>query len=261
VLAVAAHKGGVGKTTTAVHVAAALCRHFGARVLVVDLDPQGHVSGSLHAMVQGQGLPLGTVLLSGQHSIGEAAVRTGIEGLHITCWDPALQEAELQIGARRGGEGLLRERLQPVLNRYDVVVVDCPPHVGPLTLNGLVAADSVLVPCDMSPLALRGVDSMVRTVWKVAESHRPGLDVAGVVMTRVDGRNSGLNESVRTQLHAAHGTLVLESSVPMLTAYIRAQQAGVDVFSQDPRGRASQAFVELVEELRPDLAAHLCLAV
>jgi chromosome partitioning protein len=256
VLAVTAHKGGVGKTTTSVNLAAALVRHLGLKVLLVDLDPQGHVSGSLHAMVNGTGSPLSRVFGGESVTLLDAVSPTQLPGFDVTGWDPQLQQAELKLGSRPGFETLLRQALGPARARYDVIVLDCAPNLGPLTLNALVAADLVLIPCDMSPLAIRGVDSIVQAVHNASEVHNPGLDIAGIVMTRVDSRSHALNQSILATLHAHHGTMILDTQIPILSAYVRAQQAGLDIFGAEPRGKAAEAYLRLAEELRAELAPH-----
>ena len=165
VLAVSAQKGGVGKTTTSVSLAAALARFHGLRVLLVDLDPQGHVTTSLRTAVRPGGGPLSKVLLDDrrQGEVMDVAASTGIPNLYLTPFDDNLASTEDLMSTRIGKEFILKESLEATRTHYDVIVLDCPPNLGSLTLNALVAADQVLIPCDPSPLALTGVAALVET--------------------------------------------------------------------------------------------------
>lgn len=244
VLAVAAQKGGVGKTTTAVSLAAALARNHGLRVLIVDLDPQGHVSTALSATMPAQGPSLLRVLRDGGELL-DAAVGTGVPNLDATPWDPSMTSAEEVLGARIGKEFLLREKLRVTRTHYDAIVVDCPPNPGTLTLNGLVAADQVLVPCDPSPLALKGVLALAETIDAVAERLNPALEVAGVLLTRVDGRTTTLNDAIGRDVQATFGPLLLPVRIGISASLAKAQHAGRDIFGFDPDCRAADQYARL----------------
>ena len=250
VLAVAAQKGGVGKTTTAVNLASALARFHGRRVLLVDLDPQGHVNTALRRQVRPGGGDLSSILTSDGdgREVLEITTSTDVPNLHVTPLDPRMGQAEDLIGTRMGKEYLLRDAFKVTRTHYDVIVVDCPPNLGNLTLNGLVAADLVLVPCDPSPLALAGVNALVRTVSTIALRLNPDVDLLGVLLTRVDGRNSTLNETITKEIAALYGeNLLLPVRIGISSDLAKAQLDGRDVFGFAEGSRGARHYQDLAE--------------
>jgi chromosome partitioning protein len=250
VLAVAAHKGGVGKTTTAVSLAAAFARKHGKRTLLIDLDPQGHVSASIATMVRGAGSPLSEVLGADDgREVLDAVGKTTCDHLDVTGWDPHLVELEDRLGKRSAPETTLRDALSVTRAHYDMIVIDCPPSLGWLTRNALAAADRVIVPCDLNPLAIRGVDSIVSAIYRTAEQHNPGLRLLGVLLTRVDVRNRSLNDTVEGDLQKRYPQDVLSTKIPITTSFAHAQTAGSDIFTHEPSGRGARAYALLADEV------------
>jgi chromosome partitioning protein len=247
VLAVAAQKGGVGKTTTCVNLGAALARSHGKKVLVVDLDPQGHVHTALRTQLRPGGGLLSQVLVdeTGGREVVDIVADTAIGGLHVTPVDPGLAQAEDLLGTRIGKEYVLRDALRATRTHYDYILVDCPPNLGNLTLNGLVAADQVLIPCDPSPLALHGVDALVRTVSTIAARLNPDIDVLGVLLTRVDGRNKSLNDAIVGQIHAQWDDALLPVTIGISSSLAKAQMAGRDIYDFDPECRGAAQYEDL----------------
>jgi chromosome partitioning protein len=250
VIAVAARKGGVGKTTTAVNLACALASNHNQQVLLIDLDAQGHVGAALRSAVGASGVRLAEVLLSDRpRDILDAVIPTRIDGLHITASDKSLGEAEAQLVSRIGRETVLQIALRTAITRYDTILLDCPPMLGTLTHNALVAAESVLVPCDMSILALEGVADLLDAVAVVQTRLRHPIDVLGILRTRYDGRNTALNASVEEALEANFGDWVLETVIPVNSALAKAQAAGESIFDYAPRARGAVAYRDLAAEL------------
>ena len=244
-MAIAAHKGGVGKTTTAVNLGASLAVHHGLRVLIVDLDPQGHINTALSESVSVGGGAISDALTVDGTEVIDIVTSTHIKGLDVTPLDQSLANTENLINTRIGKEYLLRESLQITRTFYDVILIDCPPNLGNLTINGLVAADQVLIPCDPSPLALSGVHSVAEAIETVATRLNPDIDILGVLLTRVDGRNTTLNQAVLSEARESFGDALVPLQIGINNALAKAQHAGQDIFSFDPQSRGAEHYEAL----------------
>ncbi|MCB9528442.1 MAG: ParA family protein [Myxococcales bacterium] len=251
VVAVAAQKGGVGKTTSTVNLACALARAPHAlRVLLVDIDPQGHVASSLREVMPPGRVSLSDILLAPRpRDLMEAVVETGIERLWATPPDKLLNETDVQLGSRVGREYILQGAMPNARSHFDVILIDCPPNLGNLTLNALVAADTVLVPCDMSILAFEGVADLLATVQTVNSRLRHALGVLGVLRTRVDRRTRQINDAIGDALRDNYGELLLRTEIPINSALAQAQAAGLSIFQFAPHSRGALAHAELAVEV------------
>ena len=247
VIAIAAEKGGVGKTTTSVSLASALARFHQKKVLLLDLDPQGHVATALKDQTRVGGGPLSEVLTdeTSELDVIDVATHTDIPNLYVTPLDPNLRNAEDLMGTRMGKEFLLRDALRVARTHYDVIIIDCPPNLGNLSVNGLVAADEVLIPCDPSPLALSGVHALIQTISTIAMRLNPEIDITGILMTRVDGRNIKMNDAIRKDIESRYGDAVLPVQIGINSSLSRAQLAGQDIFAFDERSRGAAQYSEL----------------
>mgnify|MGYP001301663099 CR=1 FL=1 len=256
ILAVAAQKGGVGKTTTAVSIASAWSRLHGLHVLVVDLDPQANVSISVRSQILANrgGGALSDVLENEKRlEVAEIAAETKVDGFHVTPMDPGLQHFEDRMVSRIGKELILRKALEVTRTHYDAIVIDCPPHIGGLTVNALVAADQVLVPTSLAALSVSGVTGLLEAADEVQSTLNPQLEVAGVLLTRVDGRSTRVNASVLDMLEDSFGALVLPQHIGVDNALARAQLAGEDIFEFAPSSRAAGWYGDLATQLADTL--------
>lgn len=259
VIAVAAQKGGVGKTTTSVTLGSAWARYHDKRVLIIDLDPQSHVNLALRDQVFSGGGSLASVLADHRsHEVEEITTATDITGLYVTPADPALTDAQIQLASKIGKEMILRKALEVTRSHYDLIVIDCPPDVGTFTVNALTAADYVLVPAQLSALSVSGVSGLLGAVAEVQDHLNPALQVLGVALTRVDGRNKKSNEAVTHVLSEAFGDLLLPVSIGVNDALSQAQMAGLDIFTYDPMSRGATHYRALADHLvrRMEALAH-----
>ncbi len=250
-IAICSQKGGVGKTTTAVNLGSALSYFHHKKVLVIDLDPQGHVEKSLGALISDgiEYTPLSRILETKKGDILDAVIKTELENFHLTPGDKALVQSESVIGAKIGKEFILQTALQTAKTHYDFIILDCPPSLGNLTLNALVAADHVLIPCEMSVLAFEGVTDLLETLREVTERLNQSLAVIGVLFTRVDGRNLTMNDLIVENMKRFFQGKIFKSQVAINTAINKAQLEGRPVFEFEPSSTGSVNYQSLAAEL------------
>jgi chromosome partitioning protein len=249
-IAVCSRKGGVGKTTSTVHLAVAAARWHHKRVLVIDMDPQGHVLTALSSRIRsGSARPLSGVFMEKKGDILDACVATDQSNLWVVPADSRLEEVQMLLSTRIGREFVLKSMLAKAEDMFDLIVIDCPPNLDTLTLNSLVAAHHVLVPTDLSLLAIEGVSDIAEAVETIRERLGLTVSLAGVMVVKVDGRNKVINRELTRMLESRFGGLVMESRIPANTALPRACLMGATVYDFAPDSRGAQAYTQAVEEL------------
>ena len=251
VLAVVNQKGGVGKTTTAINLAAGLAL-AGQRILLVDVDPQANTTGGLGFRRQREDDPAQRLtvyeVLMGSATISEAALETAVEGLRLVPGSKNLIGANLELVGMERREFKLREALEPARSGYDFIVLDCPPALDLLTLNALVAADGLVVPLQAEYFALEGISELIDTLDRVAQAFNPGLGLEGVLLTMYDDRTN-LSQQVTANLKGFFGEKLLKTTIPRNIRLAEAPSHGLPVEMYDSRSRGAEAYRELAAEI------------
>jgi chromosome partitioning protein len=246
VVAFANQKGGVGKTTTAVNAAVSLAQR-GYRVLLIDADPQGNATSSLGIDKLSVGSSIYDVLVE-ELPLVEVAAATDRPGLDIVPSTPMLAGAEIELVEAPERETRLRRALTDLLPRYDIVLIDCPPSLGLLTLNALTAARSVVVPIQCEFLALEGLGQLMTTVDRVKRGLNPQLDVTGVLMTMFDARTR-LSAHVVEEVRRYFPHRMFSTVVPRSVRLAEAPSYGQAIVEYDPSSRGAEAYESFVGEL------------
>jgi chromosome partitioning protein len=244
VYAIANQKGGVGKTTTAVNVAACIAA-AGYRTLLVDVDPQGNATTGLGLQRTAPGL---YDVLGGECDAGDAVAGSGIDRLDVLVSTPDLAGANVELPRLAGSENRLRDVLAGVRESYAYVILDCPPSLGPLTVNALVAADRVIVPVQTEYFALEGLAGLLDTLNLIQRELNPRLTVAGMLLTMHDPRTK-LAQDVEAEVRRHFPELVFDTVIPRNVRLGEAPSFGRPVIHHDPHCAGSEAYFELAKEV------------
>ena len=246
ILAIANQKGGVGKTTTATNIGGELARR-GFRVLLIDLDPQGNATTSLGIAKQGLAATVYEVLM-GRTAAAAAIVATGRDRFDLLPADQDLAGAMVELTGVDRREWQLQAALATLDGSYDWILIDCPPSLGLLTLNGLCAAGSVLIPLQCEYLALEGLAQLRSTIQLVRDNLNPRLRIVGVAMTMYDGRTN-LAQQVLEEVQRYFPKLIFRHPIPRSIRFGEAPSHGMLISEYDPQSRATASYAALTDEL------------
>ncbi len=247
VIALCNQKGGVGKTTTAINLAAALAE-YGRKVLVVDFDPQGAASVGLGISPHELDLTVYNLLMDRKLTYTDVLRSTAVPGLDLLPANIDLSAAEVQLVSEVARESALTRALRPALDEYDVVVVDCQPSLGLLTVNALTAAHGVVIPLECEFFALRGVALLVETIEKVRDRLNPRLQVDGILATMYDSRTLHAREVV-ARVHEAFGDRLFQTVISRTVKFPDATVAAEPITSYAPSHAGAEAYRQLAREL------------
>ncbi len=249
ILAITNQKGGVGKTTSTVNLGASLAK-LGQRVLLIDLDPQGNATTGC-GIAKSDDVPTVYELLLGDTTLDQAIQKTEF-GFDILSANRDLAGAEIELIEIDGREQKLKEALATVSERYDYVLIDCPPALNMLTVNALVASKSVMIPMQCEYYALEGLSDLVETLRKVRENLNPELEIEGLLRTMYNAQST-LTQQVSDELTNHFGDKVYQTIIPRNVRLAEAPSHGKPATAYDPSSKGAQAYMALAEEL---LARH-----
>lgn len=246
IIAITNQKGGVGKTTTAINLGASLAAND-LRVLLVDADPQGNATTGLGVSKEG-GRPTLYQVLLGEQDTNEAIIPTEFEGLDIIPADKNLVAANLELVELPNREQKLKDKLDLIRDRYHYILIDCPPALDLLTVNAMVAADSVLIPIQCEFFALEGVSQLLDTIDRVRQSFGRSLKVEGVLLTMYDERMN-LTRQVEQDLRQFFENDVFQTVIPRSVRLAEAPSFGKPILSYDLRSRGAESYIQLAKEI------------
>lgn len=246
VIAITNQKGGVGKTTTAINLGASLAAND-LHVLIIDTDPQGNSTSGL-GVQKNRGGPTIYDALLGHEDLAAAATKTSFDGLEVVPADKNLVGANIELVDLDRREFRLRDKVGPVRDSYDFLLIDCPPALDLLTLNALAAADSVLIPIQCEFFALEGVSELMDTIERIRDTFHHPLRIEGILLTMYDDRTN-LTRQVAQELREFFGDEVFRTVIPRSIRLAEAPSYGKPILLYDVRSRGAESYIQLAKEI------------
>lgn len=245
-IAIFNQKGGVGKTTTNINLAACLAIK-GKRILVLDIDPQGNTTSGMGISKKNLEYSTYDVLIDEDIDIKECIIKTRVKGMDIIPASSDLAGAEIELVGQKGRESRLKNALNQIRDDYDYIFIDCPPSLGLLTINSLTAVDSVLIPIQCEFYALEGVSQLMSTIDLVKKNMNPDLEIQGVILSMFDGRTN-LSIQVVQEVKKYFKNKVYSTVIPRNVRLAEAPSYGMPITEYDPKSKGAEAYREFAEE-------------
>lgn len=245
-IAIFNQKGGVGKTTTNINLAACLANR-GKKVLILDIDPQGNTTSGIGVTKRNLKDTVYNILIDRDYDPRRAIKKTGVKNLYLIPTSVDLAGAEVELVSMPGRESALKDGLDKIRDDYDYIFIDCPPSLGLLTINSLAAVDSVLVPIQCEFYALEGVSQLVSTIELVKKSLNPRLEIQGVILSMFDGRTN-LSIQVVQEVKKYFGNKVYSTVIPRNVRLAEAPSYGLPITEYDPKSKGAEAYGDFADE-------------
>ena len=248
IIAIANQKGGVGKTTTAVNLSAALAE-AGQKVLAIDFDPQGNLSSGLGIDKESMTKTIYEAIIDDEENINDVILNTAIENLYIIPSNVDLSGAEIELLELEDRERTLRKKISELYEDYDYILIDCPPSLSLLTINAFMASDSVIIPIQCEYYALEGLNQMLRTVSLIRGRLNPNLEIEGIVFTMYDARNNLSGEVIEGVRSVVSTENIFETIIPRNVRLAEAPSYGMPITEYDTTSTGAQAYRMLASEV------------
>lgn len=250
VISINSRKGGVGKTTISLNIAAALSRYFSKKVLLLDLDPQAHILKSANRIIDnGSTEAFSDLILQKKRDVHEISIATNIDNFFMVQSDPGLNKTDDLLNTKIGKEFTLRSAIKVARTHYDYIIIDTPPNLGNLSINALLASDFCIIPMDFSMLAFKGVTDIIDTIGQIEDTLNHTVEILGLAINKYDRRMTKNNNDINEMLDENYKSLVLDTWIPSSTLIPQSQKEGLPLVIFNASSPVSKAIIELSGEI------------